>query len=129
VARVNGANSGARYARESGNILGNIKITKPEGHTWESFSMLLLESLPPKMQEHYKNKIAVFIKWWEDRGRQLEDDGPVQKGYPNWKRICKVLLRNDFWCRGLSFSMHKSGAYERYLERMKEKREEWGILP
>jgi predicted phosphoadenosine phosphosulfate sulfurtransferase len=129
VARVNGANSGAMYARESGNILGNIKITKPEGHTWESFAMLLLESLPPKMQEHYKNKIAIFIKWYADRGQEVIDDGPVQKGNPNWKRVCKVLLRNDFWCRGLSFSMHKSGAYEKYMERMKRKRMEWGIFP
>jgi len=134
VARVNGANSGAMYAQESGNILGNIKISKPEEHTWESFAMLLLESLPPKMQEHYKNKIAVFIKWWQEHGVEMCDDGPLGRGmaeepeYANWKRICKALLRNDFWCRGLGFSMHKSGAYEKYLERMREKRAEWGIL-
>lgn len=128
VARVNGANQGALYAQESGNILGNIKIAKPEGHTWESFAMLLLESLPPKMRDHYKNKIAVFIKWWEDRDTPMEDEGPIEKGHANWRRICKVLLRNDYWCRGLSFSMHKSGAYEQYCERMKRRREEWGIM-
>ena len=47
VARVNGANGGALYARETGDIMGNIKITKPEGHTWESFAKLLLSSMPP----------------------------------------------------------------------------------
>lgn len=133
VARVNGANSGARYARESGNILGNIKIAKPEGHSWESFAMLLLESLPPKIQEHYKNKIAVFIRWFEKRGIQMQDDGLLEGGSEqcsaNWKRICKVLLRNDFWCRGIGFSMHKSGAYDAYCQRMKERRIQWGILP
>lgn len=132
VARVNGANQGALYARDSGNILGNIKIAKPEGHTWESFALLLLESLPPKMQDHYKNKVAVFIKWWQDRGVEMCDDGPLEKGngpeHANWKRVCKTLLRNDYWCRGLSFSMHKSGAYEKYCKVMRKRRQAWGIM-
>ena len=47
VARVNGANPrGALYAQNTGNILGVGTITKPEGHTWESFAMLLLETMP-----------------------------------------------------------------------------------
>src|SRR5690606_14042772 len=54
VARVNGANQGALYANESGNILGRIKIDKPEGHTWESFAHLLLDSMPAVVSEHYK---------------------------------------------------------------------------
>lgn len=128
VARVNGANSGALYARESGNINGTMKVTKPEDHTWESFAMLLLGSMPEKTSEHYKNKIAVFIKWWNDRGIELSDDGDVNKGNANWKRICKALLRNDYWCKGLSFSQHKSTAYEAYLTRMKKRREEWGLI-
>ena len=129
VARVNGANQGSLYAQESGNILGNIKISKPEGHTWESFAMLLLESLPPKAQEHYQNKIAVFIHWWRERGMEMEDDGPITNGHANWKRICKALLRNDYWCKGIGFSMHKSGAYSRYQKIMDRRRREWGIFP
>jgi predicted phosphoadenosine phosphosulfate sulfurtransferase len=129
VARVNGANSGARYAQESGNILGNLKISKPKGHTWESFAMLLLESLPPKIQDHYQNKIAVFIHWWRERGVEMEDDGPIQNGHANWRRICKAILRNDYWCKGIGFSMHKSGAYERYRKIMKKRRAQWGIFP
>lgn len=62
VARVNGANQGALYAQQTGNILGNIKISKPPGHSWESFAILLLSSLPEPASEHYKNKIAVFLK-------------------------------------------------------------------
>jgi predicted phosphoadenosine phosphosulfate sulfurtransferase len=133
VARVNGANQGALYARESGNILGRIKITKPEGHTWESFAMLLLQSLPPQTREHFTNKIAVFIHWWRERGLEMQDDGPLKKGddgcHANWKRICKVLLRNDYWCKGLSFSQHRSGAYEKYRKIMKKRRVLWGIFP
>jgi len=128
VARVSGANQGSLYAQESGNILGQIKITKPENHTWESFAMLLLNSMPEKTSEHYKNKIAVYIKWWQDRNITIRDDGPIQKGYANWKRICKTLLRNDYWCKGLSFSQHKSEAYQKYLKLMKRRRQEWKII-
>ena len=131
VARVNGANSGARYAQESGNILGNIKISKPEGHTWESFAMLLLGSLPPKLQEHYKNKIAVFIHWWRERGVEMQDEGPVQKNNANWTRICKTLLKNDYWCRGIGFSMTSSklAVWKRYQRIMEKRRALWGIFP
>lgn len=130
VARVNGANQGALYAQESGNILGNMKIAKPEGHTWESFSKMIMDSMPEKTAEHYRNKAAVFLKWYEERGysRGIPDDGPLEKGTPSWKRICKALLRNDYWCKGLSFSQHKSAAYEKYTKLMKKRRREWGIL-
>jgi predicted phosphoadenosine phosphosulfate sulfurtransferase len=130
VARVNGANQGALYAQDSGNILGNIKITKPAGHTWESFAMLLLDSQPPATREHYRNKIAVFLKWYADRGypRGIPDEGPVEKDTPSWKRICKALLRNDYWCKGLSFTQQKSEAYSKYLTLMKRRRQEWGLM-
>ncbi|WP_139501330.1 DUF3440 domain-containing protein, partial [Escherichia coli] len=26
---------------------------------------------------------------------------------PSWRRICKTLIKNDFWCRTLSFSPNK----------------------
>lgn len=134
VARVNGANSGALYAQESGNILGNLRITKPEGHTWESFAKLLLESLPPRTKNHFENKIAVFIHWWMQRGHPdgIPDEAPYEeeahKKVPSWRRICKALLRNDYWCKGLSFSMHKSQAYERYTKIMAKRRARWGLL-
>jgi predicted phosphoadenosine phosphosulfate sulfurtransferase len=127
VARVNGANSGALYAKEHGNINGVLKVSKPDGHTWESFAKMLLESMPPRTKEHFENKIAVFISWWRYRGREMEDDGP-KDNHPNWKRVCKSLLRNDYWCKGLSFTQTKSEAYEKYLELMRKRRERWGLL-
>jgi len=134
VARVNGANSGALYVQESGNIMGNLRITKPEGHTWQSFAMLLLGSLPPKTKNHFENKIAVFLHWWIARGypNGIPDEMPYEdeasKKVPSWRRICKALLRNDYWCKGLSFSMHKSQAFERYTKIMAKRRAQWGIL-
>jgi predicted phosphoadenosine phosphosulfate sulfurtransferase len=130
VARVNGANSGALYVQDTGNINGYGKITKPENHTWKSFSELILNTLPEKTAEHYKNKIFTFIKWWKLRGyeNEIPDYAPSilesKKLVPSWKRICKSLLRNDWWCKGLSFTQHKTEAYEKYLKLKKQQREE-----
>lgn len=130
VARVNGANQGALYAQQSGNILGRIKINKPDNCNWQEFAMLLVNSMPSKTKEHYKNKIAVFLQWWKARGFEtgIPDDGPLDKSAPSWKRICKAVLRNDYWCKGLSFSQHKSQAYSKYLKLMKRRREQWKII-
>lgn len=129
VARVNGANGGALYVKEWGNINGYRKVTKPEGHTWKSFAYLLLNSMPRKTGEHFKNKIWKFIEWWSKRG--YEEGIPDEADYdleqkklaPSWRRVCKSLLRNDFWCKGMGFSQQKSDAYVKYLKLMKEKRE------
>lgn len=129
VARVNGANQGALYARQSGNILGNLKVTKPGHLTWQQFAHLLLESMPEPTAEHYRNKIAVFLQWYAERGygAGIPDEGPANlKGSPSWTRICKMLLRNDFHAKGLSFAPHKNrDSYARYKARMKRKRLEW----
>ena len=45
---------------------------------------------------------------------------------PSWRRICKSLLRNDYWCKGLGFTQHKSAAYQKYLDLMRRRRLEWG---
>lgn len=131
VARVNGANSGALYSREKGNINGTIKVTKPDGHTWESFSLLLLESLPEKTKDHYKDKITMFLHWYRDRGYPdgIPDEGPANdKENPSWTRIAKVLLRNDYWCKGLSFTQTKSDAYGAYKNLMKKRRKQWNLI-
>ncbi len=127
VSRVNGVNSGSLYIQESGNMTGYSKITKPENHTWKSFCNLLLASLPKNMQEHYIKKFKVFIKWWKERGYPdgLPEEAPPhlesQKLAPSWRRLCKVLLRNDYWCKGLAFTQPKSAAYGKYLEMKKSR--------
>ncbi|MDN6652048.1 MAG: DUF3440 domain-containing protein, partial [Enterobacterales bacterium] len=50
------------------------------------------------------------------------------KDIPSWRRICKVLLRNDYWCRSLSFSPNKPTSYERYNKRIQAKRKCWSII-
>lgn len=133
LARVNGANSGALYAQERGNILGQQKIALPEGHTWESFANMILDTLPPKTADHYRDKIAVFLKWWWDRGYPngipdvADAKAEADKEVPSWRRICKMLLRNDYWAKGLSFTQTQSHAYEQYKRVMKNRRQKWGI--
>ncbi len=130
VARVNGANSGALYVMESGNINGYHKISLPDGHTWKSFALMFLNSLPPKTKEHYENKILLFRKWWIERGYtpDIPDEADLnlenKRDVPSWRRVCKSLLRNDYWCKGLGFSQHKSAAYQKYLDLMKRRKEQ-----
>lgn len=131
IARVNGANSGALYAKESGNILGRIKISKPDHHTWETFAKLLLTSLPDRSREHFENKITMFLHWYEQRGYpngipdEAEPTQEAKRAVPSWRRICKAILRNDYWCKGLSFSQHKSESFVKYQKIMKKRRQQW----
>lgn len=134
VVRVNGANSGALYVNESGAINGYNRVELPKGHTWESFAKLFLSSIPDITKEHYLNKIYTFSKWWKERGYDagLPDEAPYilesKKLAPSWRRVCKSLLRNDFWCKGLGFTQHKTAAYQKYLDLKKRQREESKLL-
>lgn len=133
VARVNGANGGALYVQEWGNINGYRRITKPEGHTWQSFAELLVKSMPPNAEQHYADKILLFQKWWMNRGYPdgIPDEAPyaleAKRLAPSWRRVCKSLLRNDYWGKGLGFSQHKSAAYAKYQDLMRRRREAWRV--
>lgn len=133
VARVNGANGGALYVQEWGNINGYRKITKPDGHTWQSFADMLVKSMPPQTERHYTDKIILFQRWWAERGYPdgIPDEAPyaleAKRLAPSWRRVCKSLLRNDYWCKGLGFTQHKSGAYAAYRDLMRRRREAWGV--
>ena len=126
--RVSGAASGALYANESGAYFALRKrITKPPHHTWRSYAMFLLDVMPERTAEHYRNKIAVYLRWYQTRG--FPDDIPDEqendlgsRDIPSWRRICKTLIKNDFWCRTLSFSPNKPRHYERYLQRNERRR-------
>jgi predicted phosphoadenosine phosphosulfate sulfurtransferase len=128
VARVNGANGGALYVRESGNMTGYRKISKPPGHNWHSFAQLLVKSMPPKTKEHYENKIFMFGKWWAERGYsegipdEADYDLEAARKVPSWRRVCKSLLRNDYWCKGMSFTQQRSEAYDKYLSLMRRRK-------
>lgn len=129
LCRVNGVNSGAIYIQETGNITGYNKIYKPEGHTWESFTKLIFSTMPKVTRDHYAARFKTFIDGWKSRGyKELPDEAPLvlenAHWAPSWRRICKVLLRNDWWCKGLGLQQPKSEAYGKYLDikNLKKKR-------
>lgn len=146
VARVNGANSGAEFVQYSGNVSGQIKITKPEGHTWKSFAILLLKSMPKDLADHYDDKIHTFLNWWSQRGGYYDRDGnffgfygmnipdevdpklEADRKAPSWRRVCKSLLRNDYWCKGLSFTQTSSHAYKKYRRYMADRKKLRGYV-
>lgn len=126
VVRVNGANSGALYVQDNGNMTGYHSITKPDGHTWESFCNLLLKTMPSKTRNHYVERFKKFIAGWQSRGyKKIPDEAPhdleIKCWAPSWRRMCRVLLRNDYWCKGLGQSQPLSDAYQKFKD-IKHKR-------
>lgn len=117
--RVSGVNSGALYVQESGNINGRNDVTKPEGHTWESYTNFLLKSLPKKTQDNYIKKFIKNIAGWKKRGyTKIPDEAPhdleVKCWVPSWKRMARCILRNDYYCKGLGQMQPLSEAYKKF---------------
>ena len=128
VSRVNGANSGALYCSEEGNINGVDSISLPPGHTYKSFCNLLLSTLPSVSRDHFIERFRRHMKGWRSRGYKgdIPDSAPreleTKHWVPSWRRMCKVLLRNDWWCKGLGFTQPKSAAYDKYLAMKRAKK-------
>lgn len=128
VSRVSGANSGAMYINENGNMTGYNKISPPAGHTYKSFCNLLLSTLPEISRDRYVERFKDHIRGWRKRGysHEIPDCAPTElenkHWVPSWRRLCKVLLRNDWWCKGLGMTQPKSDAYGVFLEMKKNKK-------
>ncbi|QBJ63644.1 DUF3440 domain-containing protein [Pseudoalteromonas sp. DL-6] len=132
VERVEGCNFGARYSKTQGHILGYYRFDLPPGYTFRQYSKYLLNTMPPPLANHYRERIFKFLMWWRHNRKsfgikKIPDYANVKlensKKVPSWRRICKVLIKNDYWCRGLSFGQTKSltehykTLYENYLRK------------
>lgn len=115
--RVHGVNFGNIYCRTS--LLGNIKTEKPEGMTWEEYTVFLLESIglyAPELRDHYYRKIRTFLSWYEkEEGLKVEDVPDIEdrkmesaKKKASWRRVARAIEKNDFWMSRLSFGETKS---------------------
>lgn len=127
VARVSSANNGAIYAHETGDMLGVRRVSKPAHLSWSEYVKFLLASMPPHAREHYESKIFVFCEWYRKQGQaDIPDEADPKleaaKKAPSWRRVAKCILKNDWWCKSLSFGQHRSGAYEDYIQFVKERR-------
>ena len=153
VGRVAGANFGNIYANTS---INSAHYKLPPGHTWESFTHFLLDTLPKNASDHYKEKFNKFIKWWTETGSGMrkEDIDILNMNYADatfntgelstrgnkdkevikfnyvvdtipeldtkqdvltWKRMAMCIIKNDYFCKSLSFGISKE-----QLKRRKE---------
>lgn len=129
-ARVSGVKSGGIYAGHDNHFYGHRKILKPEHLDWQEYALLLLNSMPEKQLSITAIKSPFICTGIRKKASRFHkpSKGTLARKISSWRRICKVLLNNDYWCRALSFSPTKAKNYQRYNERIKGKRQEWGIL-
>lgn len=128
VNRVHGVNFGNIYCRTS--LLGNIKSEKPEGMSWQQYTVFLLESLglyAPELRDHYVGKIKTFMKWYEEKEgvplKSIKDEADSKlesaKKVASWRRLARAIEKNDFWMKRLSFGQTKSDVEK--IEKLREK--------
>lgn len=72
-------------------------------------------------------KFNKFIDWWAENGYpdgipdESEPKLESSKKAPSWRRLAKVILKNDKMCKNLSFAQTKN-QYRKY----KDMRDEYG---
>ena len=62
VGRVKGANFGAIYGKTK--AMAYHSLTLPKGHTWESYTKFLLDTLPARLRNNYIKKFQTSIEFW-----------------------------------------------------------------
>ncbi len=72
VGRVQGANFGAIYGRTK--ALGYRSLTLPEGHTWKSYTLFLLDTLPKRLRNNYLKKFQTSMDFWHTIGGGLDEE-------------------------------------------------------
>lgn len=71
LGRVSGANFTSIYGKTK--AMGYRNLTLPEGHSWESYTKFLLDTLPPRVRENYIKKFKTSIEFWHTTGGGLEE--------------------------------------------------------
>lgn len=71
VGRVQGANFTNIYGRTK--AMGYRNITLPEGHTWKSYTLFLLDTLPARLRNNYVKKFKTSIEFWHTTGGGLDE--------------------------------------------------------
>ena len=72
VGRVRGANFGAIYGKSK--AMGYRSLSLPEGHTWESYTKFLLDTLPARLRNNYIQKFQTSMDFWHHTGGGLEEE-------------------------------------------------------
>ncbi len=93
VNRVSGANFGNIYCGSK--ILGHRRIKLPKGHTWRSYTELLLATLPKATAENYKIKFEKFIKYWQTTGSVIDTSWLPADAFVSGKLSTRGSKRNQ----------------------------------
>lgn len=137
VDRVSGVNYGSMYANSF--LMGHRSFQLPDGHTWKSYTIFLLNTLPRFEAEWYKIKFQTFFDWWGKNGYPIDNEWQPEdenlpplkysskmpdkaerkletsRKVPSWRRLAEVLIKNDKLCKRLSFCGTKN-QYDKYQE-------------
>ena len=68
---MQGANFASIYGRTR--AMGYRSIKLPEGHTWKSYTMFLLDTLPDRLRDNYIKKFNTSIEFWHKTGGGLDE--------------------------------------------------------
>ena len=82
VGRVQGANFASIYGRSK--AMGYRNVTLPAGHTWESYTRFLLDTLPLRLRNNYVQKFQTSLTLWHRTGGGLDERvirELIEKGY------------------------------------------------
>ncbi len=72
VGRVRGANFARIYGKTK--AMGYRNVTLPQGHTWRSYTMFLLDTLPVRLRNNYVKKFNTSIEFWHKTGGGLDEE-------------------------------------------------------
>lgn len=72
VGRVHGANFTSIYGRTK--AMGYRDVKLPENHTWKSYTMFLLDTLPEKLRQNYQKKFQTSMDFWHNTGGGLTEE-------------------------------------------------------
>lgn len=72
VGRVQGANFTSIYGKTKAMAYRNA--TLPEGHTWKSYTLFLLETLPATLRNNYAKKFNTSMQFWHKTGGGLDEE-------------------------------------------------------
>lgn len=72
IGRVRGVNFASIYGHTK--AMGYRNITLPAGHTWESYTRFLLETLPERLRNNYIKKFNTSIEFWHKTGGGLSEE-------------------------------------------------------
>lgn len=88
-------------------VVSEVKYQKTLNQTWHSYASFLLNTMPRKIAEQYRENIMRYQNWHQAQGyyHTLPDEQQSvleSNGIVSWEKICTMILENDYRCRALT---------------------------